>query len=108
MSAFRYRCVVDTDVTAFSRLNKQIIALRKELDAGSQLHRRRDLKELKPYVEKVQELMNEFGYPDDVAFDMETAWKGIVKERVQPKMEKPSLNVADLYVDLDSEEEEEL
>ncbi|KAI0042885.1 hypothetical protein FA95DRAFT_1609833 [Auriscalpium vulgare] len=76
---------------------KKITALQKTLEANSDLHKRRDLAELKPYVGRVVELVQEWSPPEELFFDMNIAVKGIVKDRVKPKVEKPMLNVEDLY-----------
>lgn len=82
-------------------MNKRIHDLQAELKETSEVHKRRDLKELEVYVAQVAAILDEVpGAKEKLDFDMTMAstWKTYVYESRKPKVdkEKPELNTEDL------------
>ncbi|KAI0258666.1 hypothetical protein BC834DRAFT_835038 [Gloeopeniophorella convolvens] len=78
---------------------QRVETLQKMLNATSAFHQRRDLEELKSYVARVSDVINDpevSQTKEDLAFDMFIAYKGIVQERQRPKQERPVLNTEDI------------
>ena len=83
-------------------------AILKQLAPTSELHRKRDIEELKLIVGQVEGLVNRLppGANLDVQFNLDLAIKGIVTEpKVLKPAPKPDLNVEDIvdeaYHDID-------
>ncbi|KAI0321916.1 hypothetical protein OF83DRAFT_135754 [Amylostereum chailletii] len=78
-------------------LNKEIHALKKNLEPTSELHRARDLEALKPLIVRAKELVEEVGLLTKLDVDMAIVHKAIVQKKKQKlPEEKPSLNSDDL------------
>ena len=80
---------------------KRIQGLQSELKETSDLHNRRDLKELEVYIGHVAAILDEVPRAkEELGFDMAMAstWKVYVNERRKPEVdkEKPELNTEDL------------
>lgn len=74
-------------------------SLHKQLEPSSELHKKRDIDELKRLVGEVEELVKRVPPTAnlDVQSNLELAIKGIVKEAPPPKTTpKPELNVEDI------------
>lgn len=74
-------------------------SLHKQLEPTAELHKKRDIEELKRLVGEVEELVKRVPPTAnlDVQFNLELAIKGIVKEPPPPKSPpKPELNVEDI------------
>lgn len=69
--------------------------MKEALKPDADLHKRRDIEQLKKYVVEVRELARRM-LTKDWQDDMELAYKGIVEPRQPPaKKPKPELNVDD-------------
>lgn len=74
-------------------------SLQKQLEPSSDLHKKRDIEELKKLVGEVEELVKRVPQSAnlDVQSNLELAIKGIVKQPPPPKSPpKPELNVEDI------------
>lgn len=76
---------------------KEIVKLQKALNPQSQLHRKRDIEELKKLVLQVEELIYRIApsVANEVEEDMQRAIKGIVTVRKQKPEVKPPLQTDD-------------
>ncbi len=83
-----------------STLSKQIKGLQAELKETSDVHKRRDIKELEIYIGRIDAILDEVPRAkEELEFDMTMAcaWKRHVYESQKPKtVEKPELNTEDL------------
>ena len=80
-----------------SGILNDVIKLRKALEPKADVHRRRDLEELKAHVEQVQALVQRLppGNPHDLRFDLNLGVKGIIQTSQPRKKSKPDLSVED-------------
>ena len=76
---------------------KEITKLQKALNPQSQLHRKRDIEELKKVVLQVEEMIYRIAptVAHEVEEDMQRAIKGIVTVRKQKSEVKPPLHIDD-------------
>lgn len=86
---------------SLSTIIKRIQGLQAELKETSDVHKRRDLRELEVYVGRVAAILDEAPprAKEELDFDMTMActWKTYVNESRKPKVvEKPELNTEDL------------
>ncbi|KAH9992492.1 hypothetical protein BJV74DRAFT_397873 [Russula compacta] len=85
--------------TYLSSKIKRIKALQTSLEASSDFHKRRDLKQLEVQMANVDAILNETPLAKDVLgldVKMGWAWRRYVNEKEKPKVEKPALNTDDL------------
>ena len=83
-------------ISSTFKLSKAIL---KQLGPSSELHRKRNVEELKLIVRQAEELVNRLpsGVSLDVQFNLDLAIKGIVTEpKVVKPAPKPDLNVEDI------------
>jgi len=84
--------------TELTELQKELKDLREHLKPQSELHRQRDIQELKRYTIQIQAIVGRL--PTDghrhLQDDLRIAVKGIVEERKPKKKEKPELCVDDI------------
>ncbi|OSX68101.1 hypothetical protein POSPLADRAFT_1128861 [Postia placenta MAD-698-R-SB12] len=86
---------VKAGLTEIVQLVKGSQRLKEALKPDADLHKRRDIEQLKKYVVEVRELARRMS-TKDWQDDMELAYKGIVEPRQPPaKKPKPELNVDD-------------
>ena len=89
---FDLRCII-----------RDVKQLRKALEPQAELHRRRDVRELKNRVIELEALFQGLpaGVPHDLQGDLHIAVKGIVREKKVKKKPKPDLcddqNIYDVY-----------
>jgi hypothetical protein len=91
--------LADAGVLWLSKVTKRIKDLQTSLEAPSDLHKRRDLKELELYNGHVSSILDEVPRAkEDLEFDMTMAcaWEIYAKKGQKPKVEKPELNTDDL------------
>ena len=82
-----------------STVIKRIKFLQTTLEAPSDFHRPRDLKQLEVYVGHVSSILDEVPQAkEELSFDMAMAcaWKEYLKRKHKQKVEKPELNTDDL------------
>jgi hypothetical protein len=104
-AGLRLRSSLMEFISSTFKLSKAIL---KQLGPSSELHRKRDIEELKLIVGQVEGLVNRLppGANLDVQFNLDLAIKGIVTEpKVLKPAPKPDLNVEDIvdeaYHDID-------